>query len=378
MFADAFSYTAPPWQPPVQWMNGSGWLPMFTVTDALRRSQGEALHMLGCGAEECAYRVHKEGSGWRLRRYGDDEEGPVILIVAAPIKRPYIWDLIPSVSPLRSFLDQGFRTYLLEWTRPSLMTATARLADYADRAIGEAVDAVTSGSGGTKPVLIGHSLGGTLATIFASLHGERVLGLVLLSSPLCFAPGTSRFRDSLTALAPASLAGFAMVPGSLLTQLSALSAPEAFVWSRLADRVQTAGDSRASNVHARVERWALDEVALPGPLVDEILNWLYREDRFFQGALPVEKKTVGPSDLAVPTLAVVNEADDIVPTTAVMPFLDAAQGDHSRLLTYTEEAGVGLQHLGLLVGRKAQETMWPEIQSWIRERSTALPKSEVQ
>jgi len=31
-----------------------------------------------------------------------------------------------------------------------------------------------------------------------------------------------------------------------------------------------------------VERWALDEVPLPGKLVHQIVEWLYRENRFVE------------------------------------------------------------------------------------------------
>jgi polyhydroxyalkanoate synthase len=37
-----------------------------------------------------------------------------VLIVAAPIKRPYIWDLTPAVSAIRYCLGAGLRVYLLE------------------------------------------------------------------------------------------------------------------------------------------------------------------------------------------------------------------------------------------------------------------------
>lgn len=40
-----------------------------------------------------------------------------------------------------------------------------------------------------------HHLGGTLAAIFCALEQESVRGLVLLGAPLCFAPGSSQFRD---------------------------------------------------------------------------------------------------------------------------------------------------------------------------------------
>jgi hypothetical protein len=37
----------------------------------------------------------------------------------------------------------------------------------------------------------------------------------------------------------------------------------------------------------RIERWALDEVALPGKLVHQIIEWLCRENRYFRGTLRI-------------------------------------------------------------------------------------------
>jgi polyhydroxyalkanoate synthase len=44
-------------------------------------------------------------------------------------------------------------------------------------------------TGEAAAVLAGHSLGGTFAAVLASLHPERVPGLVLVDAPLAFGPG---------------------------------------------------------------------------------------------------------------------------------------------------------------------------------------------
>ncbi|MGI9382078.1 MAG: alpha/beta fold hydrolase [Methyloligellaceae bacterium] len=346
--------------------------PLFAWADIVRRSQGEVLRAFGYGPEECSYRVLASGAGWRLRHYDGPAAGPALLIVAAPIKRPYIWDLTPSVSTVRTCLDRGIRTFLLEWTRPSPGEGIAHLADYADSAIGDAVAQVSQETGGAKPFLIGHSLGGTLAAIYGALQPDSLQGLVLLSAPLCFRPDTGRFRDAIVSLAPSSLSEFETVSGSLLSQLSAVADPQTFVWSRLMDRVSSIGNPRASDLQARIEHWALDEVALPGALVDELLNWLYREDRFTRGSLSIQDRMVGPSDLDLPALAVVNAADDIVPMASVLPFLKATRGNDISVLTYDGETGVGLQHLGILLGRNAHAQIWPEILAWINDRHREL------
>jgi len=338
---------------------------MLGLLDTLRQIQGDGLGRLGLGPTECRYRVVTTGARWRLRAYLAATAGPPLLIVAAPIKRPYIWDLAHSVSVVRQCLQNRLHLYLLEWMPPSRGDKAAGLAAYATQSIGEAVAAVAQEPGGTSPFIMGHSLGGTLAAIFAAFDPQSVRGLVLLSTPLCFAPGSCRFRDAIVAMAPPTLSAMEIVPGSLLSQLSMMASPETFLWSRLVDIALSMGDPEALIVHARVERWALDEFPLPGRLVHEILDWLYRENRFCAGTLRIEDRILGPSSLRVPCLAVVNTADTVAPPRSVAPFIDAMPAVDTRLIEYPGETGVGLQHLAILVGQHAHAAVWPEVISWL-------------
>jgi polyhydroxyalkanoate synthase len=347
---------------------------LFASIDGLRRAQGEALAALGFGPTECPYGIQASGPNWRLRDYGAPDGAPSMLIVPAPIKRPYLWDLAPSVSAVRFCLRHGLHVYLLEWMPPSSQDGAAGLAEYADQAIAEVIAVISASYG--PPWLMGHSLGGTLAALFAALEPESACGLVLLSAPLCFQPGVSRFRDALVALTPSSLAGMETVPGSLLSQLSALASPQTFVWSRLLDTMLSSADPQACDLHARVERWALDEVPLPGRLVDQILQWLYRENRFCGRTLQIRERVVEPSSLRRPVLVVINTADEIAPPASVRPFVEALPGRDVHVVEYPGEIGVGLQHLGILVGRHAYRQIWPEIMSWLRARTGASRASE--
>jgi polyhydroxyalkanoate synthase len=134
------------------------------------------------------------------------------------------------------------------------------------------------------------------------------------------------------------------------------------------DALTSVADPLAMEIHARVERWALDEVPLPGKLVHHIVDWLYRENRFCRGALKVREKFVGPSNLSVPTLAVVNTADDVAPLVSLKPFTDA-MAKNVRVIEYAGERGVCLQHLGILIGRQAHARIWPQILSWLRSQN---------
>jgi len=342
----------------------------FDATDAVRRLQGDAIAALGLGPSESPYHVVASGPYWRLRDYGPENTSKSLLIVAAPIKRPYIWDLAPSASAIRLCLAHGLRVRLLEWIPATRDTNGVGLEECA-LAISECAALAAQEDGGVKPFLGGHSLGGTLAGIHAASASDTIQGLLLLDAPLSFQPEQSSFRDALVSLAPQSLPDTNPFPGSLLTHMSALASPGTFVWSRLMDAALSLADQHTMQIHSRVERWGLDEVALPGKLVQQILDWLYREDRFRRGTLQIHGQLIGPAGVSAPVLAIVNTVDDVAPMASLKPFTDAIPSKAVRIIEYSGEIGACLQHVGVLVGREAQARIWPDIFAWIDLQSEA-------
>jgi polyhydroxyalkanoate synthase len=336
----------------------------FALTDMFRRAQGDALGAFGYNPSECPYDVTASTAYWRLRDYGGPGDAPSLLIVAAPIKRPYVWDISPSASAVRYCLEHGFHVYLLEWKPACSATGNNGIDEHA-RAVLECVNKISGRANGARPFLIGHSLGGTLAAMSCALTPESVQGLALISAPLCFEPGRSEFRDALVSLIPSVLPNAESFPGSLLSYVSAMASPRSFVWSRLRDAAMSADDSNAREMHRRVERWALDEVAVPGKLFQQITGWLYRENRLCRGILSIGGTLVVPASLSIPTLAIVNTADDVAPLTSIKSFIDAMPKKKATVIEYPGEAGVCLQHLAILIGREARNRIWPEIVSWL-------------
>lgn len=340
----------------------------FAWSDILRRAQGDVVGAFGLDPRERSYRVLASGPYWRLRDYGGRASSATpLLLIAAPIKRPYIWDLAPAASAVRYCLRQGLRVNLLEWKPASRRTGNPGLDEYM-QAIADSIAVVSKNASNSKPVLAGHSLGGTLAAIYGAFAPKSAKGLVLLDTPLCFQPGTSRFRDGLVSLVPAGEAEADSFPGSLLSYVSMLASPDTFVWSRLMDAGLSIADYRAMEIHGRVERWSLDEVPLPGRLVHQILDWLYREDRLCRGTLEIRGKAIGPGNLSLPTLVVVNSKDDVASPASIRPFVAAMAPGQVQTIEYPGETGVCLQHLAILVGHEAYRTIWPKIIAWIKAR----------
>jgi len=247
------------------------------------------------------------------------------------------------------------------------------LADYADRLILDALDAIAAETGDHHVLLAGHSLGGTLAAIFAARHPERVRGLVLLEAPLAFGPKAGVFAPLVAGTPPVSglhvLLG--TVPGSFLTAISVAAAPNSFAAEVWRDRLASLADPQDVLLHSRVIRWALDEFPMASRLLEDIVEALYRQDLFARGRLRVAGRVVGPQGLRMPILAVVDPRSTIIPPASA---LSALSGANVRVLHYTGDRGVALRHVGVLVGRSAHAVLWPAIQRWMAELEQDPPR----
>jgi polyhydroxyalkanoate synthase len=330
---------------------------LFEQLDRLRHMQGALLDANGWRPLEAPYRIVHEEPGVALRRYdGGAGRSPVVLIVPAPIKRPYLWDLDPEVSVVRRLLERGLQVCVVEW-RPA--PADYGLEQYAERLILGCLEA----TGAARAVLLAHSLGGLLAAILATLHPQRVLGLGLLAAPLHFGADTPVLNAMVAQLEVDALPD--SIPGSFLSVASAHAAPSVFGAERLLDAVLSAADPARLRTHLLVERWSLDELALPRRLVAELATQCMREDRFVRGALEIRGRVAAPSRLEAPLVCVMDAGCPLVPPAAMRPFLEAVASRDKTVLAYERDVGVALQHVGPLVGRNAHARLWPKILDWI-------------
>jgi polyhydroxyalkanoate synthase len=294
---------------------------------------------------------------------------PPILLVPAPIKRGYIYDLLPTASVVRRCIGAGLQPYLLEWRDPAEQGWS--LADYADASLLACVEEIIHRSQ-QKPVVVGHSLGGTFAALFAALHPECVAGLVLIEAPLRFGDHAGAFAPVIASAPHAALIAGPMgaAPGTLLDVVSVTAAPEEFLWDLSLDAWAVLGAAQAMQLHAAVLRWTLDELALPAQLFTDVVELLYRHDQFAKGTLMLGGRPVDPAALAgMPIIVVVDPQSQVVPLASA---LDPIQP--SLVLYYQREAGVALHHVGSLVGQGAHKHLWPVIAERMRVWMALQPR----
>lgn len=348
-------------------VTAAGWQ-LYERLDEARRIQGRWLDALGFGPAETPSRVVLRAAGLTLKAYGEaSHPGPVLLLVPAPIKRAYIWDLAPGASAVEQCLRHGARPYLAQWEEPE---DAFGLADYGEHLLLACADAIRAETGEHRIFLAAHSLGGLFAALFASLHPARVAGLVLLATPLHFdfSPQAGALGPVMAALARSRLLDAAPgnVPGSFLSAASFLASPTTFGAERLADWLRSWPDPRALGNHLRVERWTLDEQPLARRLARELVAQLYGADAFVRGTLELGQCKAAARDVVAPLLVVADRHCPIVPPAAVLPFTERAGATDKSLVWYEGDTGVALRHLGPLIGAGALRELWPQILRWVQ------------
>lgn len=337
---------------------------VLEVLDAARRRTGRALEAVGFGPRPTRSTLVEVTPGVRLRFYpAADPGGPPVLLVPAPIKRSYLWDLEPDVSVVGRAIRHGLRPFLVEWADPHGDDPAAGLEHYADTLLLACLDRVTAATGARQVALAGHSLGGTLAAICAARRPERVAALALLEAPLRFGAAAGSFAPFVAGTPAPVLHHLARggVPGAFLDVVSAAAAPREFAAEPRLDLLRSLADPAALRTHLRVLRWASDEFRMPGALFRDVVERLYRDDALARGTLRIAGERVGPATLRAPLTTVFAPRSAVIPPGSVVPFHEAAAAPDKLLLEYGGDVGVALQHVGVLVGRTAHRDLWPPL-----------------
>lgn len=342
----------------------------FESLDKMRKRRGVAMDQMGFGPSESPFQTALTVPGVRLRFYGGNHASHnIALIVPAPIKRHYIWDLAPECSVIQRAIQADMQVYLAEWMLPDARHANLGLADYGDKLLDQCVRAIRTTHPSARLFLLSHSLGGVFTTIYSALRPEQIAGLVLVETPLHFGDASGSFAPLVTFGPPAGKVAqlFDNVPGSVLSMVSVMASPATFNVERFGDFVASLGSLKTLRTHMLVERWTLDEAPMPGRLFEQVVEDLYRQDSLMRGMLSIAGHRISPKKVTAPLLSVYDPHSVVIPPDSVIAFHDAASSRQKRLLSYEGDTGVALAHVGALMGENAHRHLWPEIFGWLGE-----------
>ena len=350
-------------------MQGQTWEQASELVEAMRSMPEANETMADVAVGQTPSEVVYEENKLELLHYEpqtDEQHDVPILMVYALINRPYILDLQPDRSVVRTFLEEGFDVYLVDWNEPSLLDASLDFRDYVDRYMDNCVDVVRERSGRDAVNLFGYCMGATMSVSYSALYPDKVRNLGLMAAALCFHEEGGIFGQwieegdlDFEAMADA----FGTVPAELLDLGFEMSEPiENYVgkYVRFFDNIE---DEEFVRNFARMERWIDESIDIPGEMLVEFIDAAYRDGKLYDNEMYVGEKHADMENLEMPIAQVVATYDHIVPPTASTTFNEVVPSDD--VTVFQEDTG----HIGLSVSSRAHAELWPKVCDWYAERS---------
>lgn len=281
-----------------------------------------------------------------LRDYGGN--GPPVVFIPSLINPPIILDVAPHNSMLRWLSQHGVRPLLVDWGTPGDADRGMDIAGHVEDLLLPLIDAI-----GERPALAGYCLGGTMAVAAAMLR--RPLGLALIAAPWHFSAFPAAERADLAALWEAAWPGveaMGCLPMEMLQSAFWRLDPDRTL-GKFADFATVPAGSEAAQSFVAIEDWANGGAPLTLGAGRDLFEGFFGADRPGRGEWRVGGAPVDPAALDCPIRNIVSTTDRIVPEVAAT--------------TAGERVALGTGHVGMVVGRRAQTTLWHPLLVWLSQ-----------
>jgi class III poly(R)-hydroxyalkanoic acid synthase PhaC subunit len=289
-----------------------------------------------------------------------------LFFVYSLFNKPYILDIAPKASVLEGLTNMGYEVYLLDWGTPGYEDKKMGLDTYIQNYLRTAVKRAIRHSGAEEISLIGYCLGGTIASIYASIAEEPIRNLIVATVPIDFGPfvGPDKWAEGLRN-GDMNIDHFIDVYGVVPPQLvegmfRAIGAPIYFTnYTMLLNR---AHDSRYVDKWRRMNKWTQDQVPFAGEACRQLTNDLFKENKLVKGEFMIGNKKADLKNIKANLFVVSGSRDNLILEDQSKPIMDLVSSKDKTYIT-VESGHVGLALSGVFAGI---------VDKWISSRSNPL------
>jgi len=312
--------------------------------------------------------VYEEGRLKVYRYFGEGEpkfKTPLCLVFAL-VNRPYIMDLKEGRSIIAQYVKAGFDTYLIDWGIPTRAERFLTTSDYVNGYILNVVDYLRERTGSDKVNLLGYCMGGTLSTMFTSIHQDLVKNLTLLATGIDYSTregllnlwtdpryfDVDKFVDTV-----------GNVPAEFLQWSFLLLKPVANLVEKYVNLVENVHRDEFVDDFLYMETWINDNIPVPGEIYREFAKYLFQQNLLVKNRFPLGRHMIDLRKIRCPLLTLMASNDHLVPCSQTEPLLDLVSSADKEKIIWP--AG----HIGLAVSSRAQKELWPRAVDWLVQRT---------
>jgi len=287
-----------------------------------------------------------------------------LLISYAIINRYYIFDIDPKKSWVKNLLEQGFDVYLIDWGTPTKIDQFLGFDEYVNGYMDNCVDFICKEADVDKVSIQGYCTGGTLATIYSSLHSDRVKNLIVT------APVIDGWKDTTVV---SNIAKYFdvdklvdtvgnMPPEFIYFCFSILKPFEQGVEKYL-KFLNNVDNEKYVDSFLKIEKWLDETPPIPGELFRQWIKGIYQDNLLIQNKMYVKNKLVSLENLNMPIFTQVAVGDHLVSPECSRPLHYAVVTDDKNLEIYPTG------HVGMIASSFSQKNVLPKLTDWLKERS---------
>ena len=135
--------------------------------------------------------------------------------------------------------------------------------------------------------------------------------------------------------------------------------PPRYAFDKYVKFFEKSGDAKFAETFIAVEKWLHNTPIIPGNLYRKIIKDCYKNNLLIANSMWVSGEKVNLANISAPLLTIVAENDDLVSPESTLAINDQISSKDKKVLQ------IPGGHVGLCAGKKAHETLWPEVSKWI-------------
>jgi polyhydroxyalkanoate synthase subunit PhaC len=288
-----------------------------------------------------------------------------VLLVMSLVSKSYILDLTPGQSFIEFLLKQGYDVYLIDWGVPRPEDHILRLEDYILDFMPDCIARILAHSGEPDLSLIGYCMGGMLAIVYSALYPNVPLkNLICLTTPVNFdGMGLTRqWTDKRYFDVDRIVDTLGNVPPEIISASFEMLRPAARIAQQIRLWDNMWNDDFVKS-YRMFDRWANDQIPFPGECFRQTTKELMWENKLYKNEFELAGRRVEITNIKVPFLGVMAEHDHIVPYESAKDLINLVGSSDKRDIVL--KGG----HVSMVAGPNASRRLWPELDSWLSERS---------